>query len=882
MTRRLGALLPEKYRREVFEPVCSDWRMAHLKARKAGRGSRRFGLVFGSGLVLLFLHCLWISLRQESASRKGSAKMRWILQDIRLSGRGLMRNPGFALAVVAVLALGIGANSAIFTFLDQVVFRPLPFPDPSRVLMLSTFNPRQGSEREEVSIPDLIDWRERNRSFSSLVGYTAWGLVLSGDHEPEDIATVATQAGLFEALGVSPLHGRTILESDEPTRAVILSHRLWQRRFNGDPSVVGRTARMDGQPYLVLGVMKPDFAFPTPAVEAWVPLHVEAREQSRRSRWIQVIGRLKEGATLEQARQEFNALAAALGQEHPDTNKDWQIALEPLPQVVAAQARSALWMLQGAVILVLLIACVNAGALLLARCHLRRREIAIRRALGAGRARIFLSALTENFLLCLGGAALGVAAAALGVRVLASMMPATLQSYDFYKASAAAFPLLKQAGLDWRAVVLALGLSLATAAALALLASGFTRGAWSQRLREGGGTDVGHRSHRARRLLVALQVALALLPLAGAALLSRKFVEQLQVDPGFEVDNLLTFEVGMGHLEKASDRAAFVRRVRDEVASIAGVEAAGYTTVLPFTGVDWRAGFHILDRDPAAQDTDPTALVHRLHPEYFRALGIALQRGRLFDSRDHSASPLVALINEAAARRYWGNDDPLGEKIYFRSPQQSLQIIGVMASIRSSGLSHEPVPEIYLLFDQSPAHYFRMAVRTPLGPGQVMPAVKERIWAEDAELPVTEVSSMQEILDRTMAPQRFTLTIMGLFAAAALLLSATGTYAAIAYLVAQRRREMSVRMALGAGRGQLMSLVIRTGMRPALAGSALGLVGAAALWTFLERVMGGFSLADLTALAAAVLLLLAAALCACWLPARRASSVDPASVIRSS
>ncbi|HSR53926.1 MAG TPA: ADOP family duplicated permease [Acidobacteriota bacterium] len=805
--------------------------------------------------------------------------MSWFLQDLRLALRGLSRSPGYAFAVAAILALGIGANSAIFTFVDQVLLRPLPFPRPWEIQVLSTFNPRQGSHREDVSIPELTDWRERNRSFRRLVGYTAWGLVLTGDHEPEDIPAVATQPGLFRVLGADPLHGRTFTESDERVKAVVLSHSLWKRRFDGDPAVVGRTARLDGEPYLVTGVMKPDFAFPTPAVEAWIPLQVDTEGQSRHARWMHVIGRLKDGVVLDQARQEFNALAAALAEEHPDSNRGWQIALEPLPQVVSARARSALWLLQGAVVLVLLIAVVNAAGMLLARCQLRRREMAIRRALGAGRGRIFLGALAENTLLCLGGGALGVLAAALGVRTLARMMPGSLQSSDFHHAAAAAFPLLKAAGLDWRAALVAAGVSLAAAVLLALIASSLAGGP-ARRLNESGYSQAGPASQRPRQALVAAQVALAVIPLAGAAVLTRQFVEQLQVDPGFEVDNLLTFEVSIGYLEDASQRAAFARRIQREVSSIPGVESAAYNTVLPFSSVDWRSNFHIAGRKLVAQKSQPMAVVHRIHPDYFRTLGIGLKEGRLFDSRDQAGSRPLVVINETAASRYWPGESPVGESLYFRSPRPALEIVGVTESILSTGLDAQPLPEIYLLFDHSPAHYFRMAVRTAVPPADVLPAVKSRIWEANPDLPITEVASMRQVLNRTLTPQRFTLGVMGVFAAAALILSAAGTYAAIAFMVAQRRRELSVRMALGAGRGRLTALVIGSGMRPALAGIGLGLLGAVLLWTVPPSWSPELTLSDAGALASSALLLSGAALLACLLPALRASSSSPAAVMR--
>jgi predicted permease len=800
-------------------------------------------------------------------------------RDLRYALRSLAKTPGFTAVILLTLALSIGANSAIFSVIHGVLLRPLPYPEANRIVRL--FFHSADYPRFPLNPFDFRDFRARNRSFESLAGFTRGDLQLSGTGQPERFTAFQVTAGFFHVLGLHPARGHEFNSSDEIPgngQQVILSDRLWQKRFDGDPHIVGRKITLDSQPFTVAGVMPPGTEHPGneyngvahgETVDLWWPFAFRGDPAHRGSHYLEVIGRLRKGATAAQAQAEMNALIAQLAREHPGALDGWQMLVIPLYQEIVGPSQRLLLVLLGAVGLVLLIACANAANLLLARATARQREIAVRTALGAGRARLVRQMLTESLLIALIGGTLAVAIAVAGVRTLVSLLPAGFPRADTIHVNAAvfAFTLL---------VALATGILFGLAPALQAAHTDV-----QDALRAGGRGAGGNRGHlRLRNTLVVGEVSLACLLLIGAGLMLRSFVNLLRADPGFRAEHLLTASLALPDATyKPVDALRFYTRLAASLDSIPGVRAAGVGSDLPWTGYDDNIGGLTIEGKKPPANQDFHARYHLAGPGYFRALGIPLVSGRFFTEGDDMKAPLALIINRSMARRYWPNEDALGKRVTFEDhPKEAdwMTIIGIVGDVKDKPDSSSAQMALWWPIAQSPVGIGAMAVavRGSADPALLANDLRQAVRLLDPTLAVAKIRPMDQIADANVSTPRFALFLVALFAALALTLAAIGIYGVISYAVSQRTREFGLRMALGAQAGDVRRLVLRQGVKLALMGVALGLVGALALGRVLWSLLYQVSAADPATFTSVAAL-------ACYLPARRATAVAPAEALRS-
>jgi putative ABC transport system permease protein len=771
----------------------------------------------------------------------------WIenaFHDLRFAIRGWRKSLGFVAAVIATLALGIGANTAIFSAVSGVLLRPLPLADPGRLVRLYESHPddRLMSRTDGPPIwADLVEWRTHSNLLEGAVTYTSSSRTLTGAGEPAQVAIVNAERGLFPLLGVAAMRGRTFTDGDAANVAVS-SYGFWLAQFGGDPSAIGRSVTLDGQPFTLIGVMPPEFEFPGGArsAEMWVPWDAAAALRPRPSgRLDAVIARMKPGVTVEALRQELSAMQGP--------SKAGRVVLpRPLHEVVAGESRQSLMVLMGAVGMLLLVACVNVANLLLARTAARGREIAVRAALGAGGRRLIRQFLVESLALAVAGGVAGLAVGVWGSRILAAM-------------AAGQLPRAEGIGVDWRvllfvsAVCVIAGISFGLTPAMAA-ARGGERALKTARV-----------TSAPRDTLVVVEVALAFVLLAGAGLLARTFLNLQRTGPGFDATPVLT-----AHVVVAGGPEAVA--IEDRVERIPGVRAAGLISLLPLQNSGWSGGISI-EGAPAV----PVELRY-VTPGYFRAMGVPIRRGRGFSREDRPGGPRVIVVNEAFARQYLGDRDPVG-----RSTDRGV-IIGVAGDVRQEALSLPPAPEVFYTVEQNFAqlrrHGSTLVVRAPAATGGLAAAVRAAVREVNPGLAVFQVAAMREVVDASLARHRLYAFLIGLFAVTGAALAAAGIYGVIAYLVALRTREFGVRMALGARAGGIMGLVMGRGARLAALGLALGLAGAFGLTRVLGGVLYGVGATDPATLLATAAVLLAAALAACLAPAARAARVDPASALR--
>ncbi len=802
--------------------------------------------------------------------------MQTLRQDLRYGARMLLKNPGFTLIAVLTLALGIGANTAIFSVVNGVLLRPLPYFDADRVVTLWQRNNQSGAKENGASPANFFDWQSRSQAFAEMAAAEPYSLNLTGQDEPEAFRAWLVTAGFFQILGAGALHGRTFAQEEYKAgneRVVIISYGLWQRRFGADPNLIGRTLRLNGQQYTVLGVMPPEFQFPT-GREMWAPRIATERDQViRGSGYLPVIGRLKPGVTLAQAQEEMDGIAARLTAEYPQANAERGVMVVPLPEQLTGRVRPALLVLLGAVGMLLLIACANVASLLLARAAEREREFAVRAALGAARGRLARQLLTESLLLAQLGGLLGILLAGWASSAILSLSPGDL-------------PRVGEVRIDGRVLAFALGVSALTALIFGLApALRFSRPDLNRSLKEGGRGTTGLARHRLRQALVVSEVALALVLLVGAGLLLRSFARLLQVNPGFSTDRALALEVHIFGVARTPElKAAFIEQTLDRIAALSGVQAAGAVSALPFhdNAISPNTAFTIEGRPLPLPGQEPTAYLTVATADYFNTLGIPLRRGRFFSRFDRRDAPPVALVNETMARRYWPGEDPVGRKVSARLFGQVIacEIAGVVGDVRHTGLDSDPRPELFLPHLQNAYGSMTYVVRTAGDPLALLPAVKKEIWAVNKNLPFTSTATVEQLVSRTLDERRFTLLLLGSFAALALLLAAVGLYGLISFTTRQRTHEIGVRMALGARARDITRLVVREGLQLALPGVAIGVAGAWALTRFLSGLLFGVSATDPVTFAALSTLLLVVALLACYIPARRAAKVDPMFALR--
>ncbi len=818
-------------------------------------------------------------VQEECRDMRRANHIENLFRDLRYAIRAMSRNPGFTAVIVLTLTLAIGANSAIFSVIDGVLIAPLPYPEPNRLVRL--FFSSAAFPRFSLNPWDFHDFRERARSFDGLAAFFHSDVQLSGVGDPERIPAVRVTAGYFGVLGIKPARGRDFTRVDENasnSQNVILSDRLWRRRFAADPDILGKTILLDSAPYTVVGVMPPGTQHPGntyrplahgDTVEAWMPFPFEGNPDQRGSHYLDAIGRLKKGVTEQQSQDEISRITAQVLSEHK--NRGWHTLVVPLYQEIVGKSQKLLLILLGAVAAVLLIACVNAANLLLARSTARRQEIAVRAALGAGRARLLRQMLTESLLISVAGAIGGSLVAIFGTKALVALLPA-----DFPRAHA----IHLDATVFAFTLVIALASGLLFGFAPALQAS---RTSPVQALREGGrGTTGGRGMVRLRSLLVIAEIGMASALLIGAGLMLRSFVNLMRADPGFQPEHVLTAKVALprAQYKKGQDIGVFFDRLADNLAAIPGVVAAGAATDIPWTGYDENSGFGIEGR-PDNPNDGPHARYHSATPGYFRAMGIPLIAGRFASASDTATAPEVVIINQAMAHRYWPNQPAVGKRITFAGPPHWLTVIGIVGDVKDAPNSPaaEPAfwwPEAQMQADSS----MSLAVRSSAAPGPLLDSVRREVRALDPSLAISGVQTMDQVATDSLSTPRFSLALIGLFACLALALAAIGMYGVIAYSVSQRMHEFGLRMALGANPWDVQRGVLADGIRLAAAGVALGVGCALLLASVVRSLLFEVGASDPATFIAVAVLAIAVATLACYVPARRATLGDPMSALR--
>jgi putative ABC transport system permease protein len=811
--------------------------------------------------------------------------------DIRSALRSLGRRPGTAAIAVATLAVGIGVSTAVFCVIDGVLVRPLPFPESERLVRLWDTNAGLFRDRDRVSPGNLLDWMREDVAFAGVAAWHPGNAILRTDHDAEVVQSVKVTPGFFTILGVPAARGRTFA-ADELAgalydvaeryrggdRVLVLSDRLWRRRFGADPYVVGRTISLDDAPWLVAGVMPPGFAMPSAETDVWLPWDIPASYASlpggspRDWRFLNVVARLSPRTSLEAAQARVDSVAAALAEAHPKANRGWASRIVPLKDDLVASSRPALFVLLGAVGFVLLIACANVASLQLARAADRSREIAVRLALGARRSRLVRQLLTESLLIALGAGLAGTALAVALLEVLRLLRPAQL-------------PRLDEIGLDLRVLAFA-----ALAAIVAGVASGLAPALQATRtlasaLQADGGRAVAGSAGRWRRALVVLELTVALVLLTGAGLLGRSFVRLTGVDPGFDPENLLVLRVSLDNtVYRGPQSASFYRDLTARLSALPGATSAGAVTALPLSDVGiefdrpyWR------ERDPDPGGEAPKADIRMATTGYFDAMRMRLLRGRGFTDDDRLNTPKVVVLNETLARAAWPEADAVGHRIVieYRGGAYPYEVVGIVNDTRHHGLRRRPRPEIFIPHAQNPYLQLNVVVRTAVPARTLAVAAARKVRALDPRQPVHSVVTMDELRSRSLGADRLSMVLLAALASVAVVLAATGVFGVLAHAVTRRTREIGTRVALGAGRGHVLRLVLCDSLRLAAAGAALGLAVSLALGRTLAGLLYGVGPRDPWTLGGVSALLVLVALVAAYVPARRALRIDPAEALRS-
>lgn len=804
--------------------------------------------------------------------------MNTLLYDIRYGLRMLLKSPGFTAVAVFSLALGIGANTAVFSVINATLLKSLPYVEPDRIVLVWGESPATGGTRNQVSATDVADLRARNHVFEDVATYASYRPVLAVGGEPERIAGAQVGDGFFEIMKGRPLLGRTFTAEEQEEGkdyVAVLSYGLWQRRFAGDRNVIGQTVKLSGRPYTIVGVMSADFqSLPAGLLDApaefYRPVAEAPNEKERSSRHLRAIARLKPGVTLAAAQTEINVIARQLEQAHPESNAGRQVRLVSLKEDLVSPIRPALLMLFGAVACLLLIACANVGNLLLARSLARHKEIAIRAALGAGRGRLVRQFLTESVLLAIAGGALGLVLAVWGT----TLIEAT---------AARLFPVLGSIALDGRVLAFTAAVSLLTGIVFGCApAFRASRTDLSETLNDGGRTPgAGSTRSSLRSALVVLEVALAMVLLIGAGLLIKSVMRLQAVDPGFKSERLVTMDVWLpgAKYPKAPDWEAFYGRLLQRLEALPGVETAGLTSVLPVSANFDQRGIEI-EGQPRPAGENPDVDNYVTTPGYIRAMSIPLLRGRALTARDTAETPFAVLISEAMARKFWPGEDAIGKRLRFFSPDSAEQrpwraVVGVVGDVKQYGLDTPGTTALYVPFPQMPNSAMTLVVRTRTDADAMVAAVRREIRALDPEQAVFNVATMEQLVSDSTSLRRFSMFLLGLFASLALILAAVGIYGVLAQSVVQRTHEIGIRMAMGAQTRDVLKLIVRHGLALTVLGIFLGLAGAFGLTRLMANLLFGVGASDPATFGAIALLLLVVAFAACYLPGRRAAKLDP-------
>jgi putative ABC transport system permease protein len=807
-----------------------------------------------------------------------------VLKDIRYAVRGLIKRPGFTAIAVITLALGIGANSAIFSVVNAIVLRPLPYRDSGRLMAIWGNLHKSGLDEVEISAPEFADFKEECKAFDQIAAYTIEGVNFTGVGEPERLRGAVVSPNLFAALGVDAQSGRTFLTGANPSaedEVVLLSDSLWQRRFGADPAIVNKTIPLDGKMVTVIGVMPASFHFPDKETEVWRPLVLSAdllTENNRGSHFLNVIAYLRPNVTLAQAQADLDTVTVRMSAEHRATYpRGFTAKVRSLHEDIVGNLRTALFVLLAAVGLVLAVACANIAHLLLANGAARYKEIAIRSALGANRARVIRQFLTESVLLSALGGGLGLLLAIWGITVLVALIPKDT-------------PRLEEIGLDYRVVLFTLGISILSSVLFGLApALQTSKTDLNEALKEGGrGGTEGTRRLRLRNLLVVSEFALALVLLISAGLMIKSFRRLQEVKPGFESANLLTMRIALAPAKYASFRQslAFLEQLSARLKTRPEVKSFAAINLLPFGGSGSDRSFSIEDQPMAPGESHPDEQIRFVSAGYFSTMGIPLLQGRDFNEHDLPDTPQVTIVNQALARKYWPNAEAIGKRISFseRSPKW-YQIVGVVGNVKHRGLDMDAKPEFYLplfqpLLAGSNIPSVFLVTRTTGDPASAAAVVRNEVASIDRDQPVSNILTMDQRIADSVGPRRFNMLLLSLFAMLALLLAAIGIYGVMAFSVAQRTHEIGVRMALGARSGDVLKLIVSNGFNLALIGIAIGLIVAFAATRLISTLLYGVKATDPMTFLIDAVVLAGVALLACYIPARRATKVDPLVALR--
>jgi putative ABC transport system permease protein len=810
------------------------------------------------------------------AGRTGFA-METLFQDVRYGLRSLLKKPGFTLTAVVALALGIGANTAIFSVINGVLLRSLAYANPDRIVMLWEKSLTGRNLQNVISPGNFLDWQKQSASFDQMAA--VWDLrvnLTGGNGEPEEIKAQFVSQPFFAALGVQPLVGRTFLPEEDTAGsepAIILSHELWQTRFGSDPQIVGKQATVSGRQRTIVGVMPPGFHFLDNRVRAWMPLALDPAINYRETtgRFLRAVARLKPAVTIQQAQAELNGIAKQLEQAFPTKNIGWGINVIPMHEQVVGEIRPILIVLLAAVAFVLLIACANVANLLLSRAAARQKELALRAALGASRLRLVRQMLTESVLLALMGGLVGVALAYWGIHLLIGFGPDNI-------------PRLSEITIDPRVLGFTFGISLLTGLLFGLIpALQASRPDLNDALKEGSRGSTGGRGGAFRNVFVIAEVSLALVLLIGAGLMIGSFTRLQSVETGFNAESVLTMRAQLPRKKYGEPHQIvdFFKQAQARIAALPGVQAVGAISYLPLTGLASRDSFKIPGQPPPAPGQEPGVEVRVITPTYFRAMGIPLLKGRLLDERDLKESR-VLLINETMAKKYFANQDPVGKQIEIMWDGSGPdEIVGIVGDIREGALEKEPEPAIYWTHAREPSYSgMALVVRTAGDAARFQTAIQKEIRAIDPEQPIADVRTMKEVIARSIARPRFNTVLLTIFAVVALVLASVGLYGVMNYSATQRTHEVGIRMALGATRTDIMRLVVGNGMLLTLIGIGLGVGASLGLTRVMASLLFGITATDVPTFLGVSLVLVAVALIANYIPARRATRVDPVIALR--
>ncbi|HVQ37699.1 MAG TPA: ABC transporter permease [Pyrinomonadaceae bacterium] len=802
-----------------------------------------------------------------------------LLRDLKFSARSLLKHPGFTAVAVLTLAIGIGANTTIFSTVDALIIHPFSFPNQERLIVVWEQNRAVGIKRGSVAPGNFTEWRDQCGGCEHLIAIQQKAFDVSDGSHPERLPGYGVTTGFFDAFGVKAARGRTFLPEDsQPGReqVVVLKHSFWQQQLAGDPAIVGKTISLNQKPFTVVGVMPADFNYPFNSGEMWTPLiFTPAEQQERGDHYLRVIGLLKPGVSLGQAQSELGSIAQRAQQQFPETNAGRDASVVTLTDDAVRGARTGVPILMGAVVFVLLIACANVANLLLVRAASRQREIAVRLALGSSRARIIRQALTESALIGLMGGTLGLLISIWSIAALANGIPEGFSKF---------IPGWNRLGINLTVLAFTFGLSM-LAGLIAGLAPVWhsTRTNLNEALKAGGRSDSGGSHNRLKGALIVSEVALSLVLLIGAGLMVRSYFEMLRADIGIRSENVLALEISLPResYQDDSKKIALYDQLLTRVAALPGVLKVGGVSTVPFSSNDNSSTFQIVGRPPFPKAQEPDASTRITTPAYFEAIGTALRRGRLFTAQDDAKSTRVVLVNEAFASKFLPGQDPIGQRLNFGGGEdQTTEIVGIVADVKNNDFDEAPDPTAYFPYLQNVRFTMNLVIRGAQDPTLLASAVRSEVQALDPNLPVSNIKTVGEMINERISPKRLMSYILAVFGLIALLLASVGIYGVMSYAVSQRTQEIGVRMALGAQAGDVLKLVVKNGMTMALIGVGIGLVGAFGLTRLLANLLFKVTPTDLLTFSLVTAALIVVALVACFVPARRATKVDPLVALR--